>query len=167
MDRLSELVDKQDCIELVYRLARAIDRCDTALMESLFHPDATDDHGIFRGSAKEFIAWVMPVLQEMNRTHHLLGQVLIEVSGDIACGETYFVAHHAIPSPEGGLFTIAAGRYLDRFERREGIWKISHRQAVYDWSSNMPLTDHWDRSGLAAMRFGRRDTKDASYACLP
>jgi hypothetical protein len=27
---------------------------------------------------------------------------------------------------------VFAGRYLDRFERRDGHWKISHRRALRD-----------------------------------
>ncbi len=163
MDRFAILADKQDCADLVFRLARAVDRCDAALMKELFHADATDDHGMFQGSARDFIAWVIPVLQAMDRTQHIIGQVLIEVDGDTARGESYFIAHHAIPRPDGGVFMLAAGRYLDRFERRDGIWKIAHRHAVYDWNSTAPLSDGWDRAAPGPTRFGTRGPADASY----
>ncbi len=164
MDRIAEYLDKQDCTELVHRVARAIDRCDAALLATLFHPDATDDHGMFQGSATDFIAWVMPVLATMQRTQHFIGQVLVEVAGDHAASESAFIAHHAIATPDGDIFMIAAGRYLDRFERRDGAWKIAHRHAVYDWNSTVPLTDNWDRTTPGAMAYGMRGTADASYA---
>jgi SnoaL-like domain len=148
----------------VYRLARAIDRCDEALLASLFHPDATDDHGIFQGTAAEFIAWVIPLLETMKQTQHVIGQCLIEVDGDTAVGESYFVAHHTVPGPEGDVFSIAAGRYLDRFERRGGVWKISHRHAVYDWNSSAASSDTFKRHEPGAMAFGARGTGDPSYA---
>lgn len=166
MDRLAKIADKLECTELVTRMARAIDRCDAAMLETLFHPDATDDHGMFVGTAKDFIAWVMPVLGTMKRTQHVIGQVLIEVDGDHAAGESYFVAHHALDSEDGEVFMIAAGRYLDRFERRDGTWKISHRHAVYDWNSVTPLTDNFDRDNPGASTFGVRGEADASYAHL-
>lgn len=166
MDRLAIAADKLECTELVTRVARAIDRCDAALLKTLFHPDATDDHGIFAGTIEEFIDWVFPVLATMQRTQHIIGQVLVEVGGDHAAGESYFIAHHAISAPDGDIFMIAAGRYLDRFERREGCWKISHRQAVYDWSSETPLTDKYDRAGSGPMTFGMRGSGDASYSHL-
>lgn len=162
--RLQILADKQDCAELVFKVARAIDRCDAALLSSLFHPDATDDHGMFAGSAGDFVAWVMPVLATMQRTQHLIGQVLVTVAGDRAAGESYFIAHHGIAGAEGDRLMIAAGRYLDRFERRDGVWKIAHRHAVYDWNSTEPASDGWDRAAPGPMAFGQRGTGDASYA---
>lgn len=160
-----ELLDKQACTELVYRLARAIDRCDEALLRSLFHDDATDDHGVFHGTASDFATWVMPVLHGMKRTQHFIGNVLIELHGDTARGESYFNAHHAIAQPDGSdVHMIASGRYLDRFERRDGVWKFAHRHAVYDWNATMPSTDSWKRGEQPGWSFGERGEGDLSYA---
>lgn len=166
MDRLSELVDKADCTYLVMRVARAIDRCDAVLLASLFHPDATDDHGLFTGTATDFIAFVMPLLATIKRTQHVLGQTLVELDGDRAASETYFVAHHTLAGPEGDIFMLAAGRYLDRFERRDGAWKISHRHAVYDWNSAAPSTDSFDRANPGNWAYGVPGKEDRSYAHL-
>lgn len=164
MDRLALAADKLECAELVTRLARAIDRCDAPLLASLFHPDATDDHGLFQGTASEFIVWVIPLLKTMKQTQHVIGQCLIEVDGDTAAGESYFVAHHTVAGPDGDIFSLAAGRYLDRFERRGGVWKISHRHAVYDWNSTVPSTDTFDRANPGVRAYGTRGTADPSYA---
>lgn len=164
--RLSRLLDKQDCVELVHKFARAIDRCDADLVREVLHPDATDDHGSFKGTGEEFITWVMPVLAGMKRTQHMIGNVLVEVDGDRAQGESYFIAHHTLPGEEGDRFMVAAGRYLDRFERREGVWKIAHRHAVYDWSTNVGASDIWDRANSPGTVFGERGQGDASYAHL-
>ena len=163
--RLQAMLDKSECRDLVYRLARAIDRCDEALLKSLFHDDATDDHGSFHGTAKDFVSWVMPVLNGMRRTQHCICNVLIEVDGDVAYGESYFIAHHALPQDGGpDRFMVGAGRYLDRFERRGGEWKIAHRQASYDWNSNVESTDSWNRDDPGAWTFGARGDADKSYA---
>ncbi len=165
MDRLAATADKLECIDLVSRVARAIDRCDAALLATLFHPDATDDHGMFAGTAADFVAWVMPVLGTMKRTQHLIGQVLVELDGNRAASESYFIAHHTLDGPDGEILMLAAGRYLDRFERRDGVWKIARRHAVYDWTSSAPSSDTWDRGGgLPGWTFGTRGTGDASYA---
>jgi len=164
MGRFEIVADKLECIELVARLARGIDRCDADLVRECFHPDATDDHGLFKGTALEFVEWVMPLLETMERTQHVIGQSLIEVSGDRAVGESYFVAHHTIRTPDGDVLMIAAGRYLDTFERRSGDWKISHRQAIYDWNSTVPCTDSWDRKDpVNPSDYGVRGIMDSSY----
>lgn len=161
--RLQRLLDKNDCVELVHKLARAIDRCDGALVDSVFHPDATDDHGGYKGTARDFTPWVMEVLNGMRRTQHMIGNVLVEVEGDRAQGESYFIAHHVLPG-EPEKFMVAAGRYLDRFERRGGEWRISHRHAVYDWSTVAAASDIWDRAAMPGYAFGERGTADLSYA---
>jgi hypothetical protein len=46
--RLALATDKQEITEVIYRFARAIDRCDKQLIASVFHPGATDDHGSFK-----------------------------------------------------------------------------------------------------------------------
>jgi hypothetical protein len=162
---LREFLDKQSCTELIYKLARAIDRCDEKLLRSLFHPDATDDHGVFHGTAADFATWVMPVLGSMRRTQHCICNLLIEVRGDQAFSESYFIAHHTLPQESGSdQFMIAAGRYLDRFERRNGEWKFAHRQACYDWNSSVPSTDSWNRINPGQWTFGTRGDTDMSYA---
>ena len=166
MDRLAIMADKLDCTELVTLVARAVDRCDAKMLKELFHPDATDDHGMFIGTASDFVDWVMPLLDTMKHTQHIIGQVLIEIDGDMAAGESYFVAHHGLSTPDGDIFMVVAGRYLDRFERRDGIWKILHRQAVFDWNSVTPSTDNYDRVNPGPITFGSRGTGDASYAHL-
>lgn len=159
-----QLLDKQACIELVYRFARALDRCDADLIRSVFHPDATDDHGGFQGTADEFVTWVIGVLQTMERTQHMIGNILIETDGDDARAESYFVAYHDLVDAQGApLRTTVAGRYLDRFERRDGEWRISHRGVVFDWSASDPRSDYWDRTADGPRRFGRRDRQDGVF----
>lgn len=165
--QIDALIDKQSISELIMRMARAIDRCDAALLGALFHPDATDDHGSYQGSAADFIPWVMAVLGTMERTQHMIGNILIELDGDFAASETYFNAHHVIAKDGAEVLMVAAGRYLDRFERRDGAWKFAHRHAVYDWSSTAPATDIWNRADPGATVFGARGHADPSYTNRP
>ena len=65
--RVARLLDKDACRELVHKFARAIDRCDAALIGEILHPDATDDHGGFKGTGKDFVPWVMDVPSERSR----------------------------------------------------------------------------------------------------
>lgn len=181
--KLEELLDKQACTELIYRYCRAADRRDETLLRSVYHEDATDDHGCWAGPASEFIPWNIATLATMVRTNHFIGNVLIEVDGDVAYGETYFIAYHDITAEQmeammatgvvmnmegkkaGQYQMIAAGRYLDRFERRNGEWRFAHKRAAYDWNATFPSTDAWDRSDKA-WTFGQRFPDDASYATI-
>ena len=163
--RLREMLDKQACTEVIYRFARGLDRRDEALLSSLFHPDGTDDHGYFKGTGSEFVAWVLPLLAGMERTQHFIGNVLVEITGDEARSECSFIASHDLTAADGTLQRMtAAGRYLDTFRRHGGLWKLLHRRAVYDWNAVEPRTDAWDRSSGSARDFGKPGCEDSVYA---
>ncbi len=159
---LQAVIDKHAITEVIHKLARAIDRCDRDLLSSCFHEDATDDHGSFKGTAAEFVDWVIPVLHAMEATQHNIHNVLIELDGATAWSESYFIAHHRIATDDGPQDMIAAGRYLDRFEKRDGRWRISHRHAIYDWSRNDPSTCQWDKVPAGVMARGARGEADPS-----
>lgn len=139
--QLAAWLDKLEIQEVVMKLARGIDRCDESLIDSAFWEDATDDHGTFKGAAKDFVPWVIPVLQGMERTQHAICNQLVELRGARAFSESYFIAYHRIHPGGEARDMFACGRYLDCFEKRGGEWRIAHRQAVYDWSINQPATD--------------------------
>lgn len=169
-NEIAELIARERMRDVIYRLARAIDRCDKPLLASCFHDGATDDHGIFKGTAEEFCDWVMVELEKFERTQHFIGNITLNLDGDKASSEAYFIAHHVMPIPDGDGKTIdmiAAGRYLDSFEKRGGNWKITHRGAVYDWNRIDDSTDGWSAPDIAALLArGQRSHDDPSYAAL-
>ena len=121
--------------------------------------------GFSAAQPADFIDFVMPMLGGMIRTQHAVSNVLVEVKGDHARSEAYFRAQHSIPRDDGVAEVFAAGRYLDRLERRDGEWRIAHRHAVYDWDSDAPSTTQWDNEPMAsALQRGQRGSDDPSYA---
>jgi hypothetical protein len=85
----------------------------------------------------------MDALKEHIANHHMIGNSLIEFDDneDMAFGEIYFNAYHKTIVDGINTDVIIAGRYLDRYERRNGIWKISYRSEVNDWSKTEPTND--------------------------
>jgi hypothetical protein len=164
---LHELKSRAEIGEVVLRYCRGIDRCDEALLRSCFHPDATHRHGGFEGTSADFCTFALEMVAKVRFTHHQLGPVSIELAGETAFTETYFTSLHrygATPPPGGRAHEdrFAGGRYIDRFERRDGVWKIAHRRGVTEWQRNEPSSDagFWD--GPEAHR-GRRDRGDPVY----
>lgn len=164
---LQQLLDREACRDLVLRFARGLDRRDEAVLLDVFHPDGTDDHGYFQGSGLEFVAWVLPLLATMERTQHCVSNILVDVNGDDAISEAYFVATHDLVAADGTESRMtAAGRYLDHFRKHAGEWKIFHRTAVFDWNANEPRTDRWDRSADTTRLLGKADPSDPLYSML-
>jgi hypothetical protein len=132
-DALAELIDKQAITEVLHRYTRGVDRKDRATLESAYWPDAYDDHaGLFRGGAKELIDYILATVAPM-RTMHFVSNVLIELAGESrAFAESYVSSHHVVDLGAGWRELVGAGRYLDRFEKRGGEWRIADRKVVID-----------------------------------
>ncbi len=86
------------------------------------------------------------------------------MDGDTAGSEAYFIAHHRSRVPDSELPTIVAlgGRYLDRFEKRDGDWRLVHRILVKDWQDTRPYSD----VRVKAYKVARADRDDPSYGIL-
>lgn len=130
------LLAKQDLAELCAAYSRAVDRLDEAAFVELFHPDAVIDSGVLRGDpayfAREFAAWVRSRARVI---FHALCQQWFVVDGNAARGESYVLAVARLFEADGQeRDVLTAGRYLDRFECREGRWRFLERRFVVDHS---------------------------------
>lgn len=160
---LQELSDHFEIRQLLHRYSRGVDRGDPELIASVYHPDAADDHGTYTGLGSEFAAFVV---EKMDKTgvigQHHLTNILITLEGDLARGETYFIALNpegATPDTTSGVRWVT-GRYIDRFERRNGEWRINHRQVVIDWAQRDDDAQPW--ASLPSFTRGARNGQDVS-----
>lgn len=160
---MRELLDKQAIHETLMRYCRGIDRCDEELIRSAYHPGAHDDHGEFRGTVEEFVPWVLKALQADRGmvTMHSICNEYVEVRGDVAFGEAYFIAYHRSGPKDQMVDMTLGGRYIDRYERRDGQWKIARRVVMHDWTRVDPVERIHDRIHL--YRPGVRSREDESY----
>jgi hypothetical protein len=159
---LRTLLDQREIADVVLRYCRGIDRMDRDLVRDCYHPDAVDEHGSFRGGVEEFLDWVWPLLESYTTTMHFVGNQLVEVAGDTGAAETYGIAFHRSEDARPHLNLMTGFRYLDRFERRAGSWRIARRTAVTEWSRIDDVAGRF----LPGDRLlqGRRDVDDVSYA---
>lgn len=143
--------------QVLYRYCRGVDRGEPETIASVYHPDARDRHGAWEGLGRDFAAYLVPQMDAapLVGQHHITN-VLIELSGAAAQVESYFIAFHPEVGPDGPRFAQVCGRYLDRFERRDGAWRIADRQVVVDLAHVLEGVPTWP----GAARFptgGRRD----------
>jgi hypothetical protein len=161
------LLARQEIADVLHRYARGIDRMDFDLVRSCYHPDAYDDHGTMAGTVDEFVASAEAFLPRFAATMHFLGNMHIEVDGDVARAETYAVAYHRVDPTEAGpgKDDIWGIRYVDRFERRGGEWRISYRVVAQEWRRVEPVPVGKVR-GLEPGTWGRRDGDDVLWGVL-
>lgn len=158
------LLDRVALTELVMRYCRGVDRRDFVLVRSLYHDDAIDDHGkMFYGGPDAFVEWLPAILANWELTIHSISNSVFAIEGDTAEGEHVVTAFHRTAAPNRMEFTIW-GRFLDRYERRDGVWKFAHRRLAFDHGRLTPV----DEKGFAMMAGdapnGSADRNDPSWA---
>jgi hypothetical protein len=167
---LQRLRDHEDIRQLLYRYARGVDRADLDLLRSVYAPDGTDHHGPFDGPGRDFAQVVYDKATEAWDTvgNHHITNVFIEVDGDEAKAEVYFLALH--PHNNNGTVQVAmmSGRYVDQLVRTNGQWGIKRRRVITDLSRNHLEGPAWQNvspdNGYLA---GRRGKADPSYQLFP
>jgi len=145
MDRDPEvqaLLDKQAIYEVIVRYCRGVDRLDRKLLESVYWPEATDDHGTYNGPASGFIDRAMVGLADMIKTQHFIGNCLIELDSPTrAHAETYVNAYHQVKTRFGAEEYTGGGRCLDTFEKRGKEWRFLSRTVCIDYSLQAQASD--------------------------
>ncbi|MTD17110.1 nuclear transport factor 2 family protein [Nakamurella sp. YIM 132087] len=173
---VADLQDRSAIRDVLMRYSRGVDRLDRDLLLSVYHPDAIDDHGVFIGTAEAFADWAIGMHTTTHVSHqHAIFNISIDLDGDVAHTESYYMFVGL--NREGKPLTMGGGRYMDRFEKRDGRWAIAARVCLRDWAQLDAVPEHLDQSamtavkGLApqvieAMRTGpqpARDRSDPSY----
>jgi hypothetical protein len=142
MDTLAYLMAKDAIADAAKRYCRGIDRCDADLVKSAYHPDAHDDHGTFKGNAWEFADYAAKSLRRYAATMHAITNHSItdvDVSAGTAKGEIYVTAYHLRENDGRKTVDTWWGRYIDRYECRDGDWRIAHRVCVHEWTMQLPI----------------------------
>ena len=155
---IQELLDKQALYEVVARYCRAVDRVDEELLRTVYWEDAIDEHGPLVGNVDDFIeehrnggSWSGEKLA--GRVQHVITNSLFDVRGDVAYGETYVEVRRVAAGER--LFIEGFARQIDRFERRNGEWRIAHRKILLEYAG--------EGRDLSKFLHGTRDRSDASY----
>lgn len=187
----TDIIARQSIEEVLARYARAIDRLDLELLKTVFHEDGVNHE--YSGGEVNLHRWsehIIPQLKSLFAgTMHHITHKSITVSGDRAASEAYFISYHlvrggrseavrffgeqyaarteALGCLETGHEYIGGGRYLHRWEKRDGLWKISERTATLEWNHYRPATPAEPGSMLATIvPLERRGHDDPVYALL-
>lgn len=158
--------------ELEY--TRGLDRHDESLERGVFWRDASISYGT-SVSYDELPAWANAShANSAAHQHHVTGLTL-DVDGATAHEEGYILYSSDMqrdqsrdtpgePTPgrvvPGSMATLGTGRYVDRYERRNGDWRLIVHEYVNDISMRMEAVDlcataclgRWDRSDISYLR---------------
>jgi hypothetical protein len=154
--------DRIAILDCVNNQSRGHDRHDVELMTSVYHRDGIDEHGPNVHPGPEYGEWANETHALVFEDHlHNITTHTCEIDGDTAHCESYVFG--AMRGRDSASVMLMGGRYLDRLERRDDVWRIAVRRCTIEWALN------GDASLLASGAFkgflkGRWDTSDLSYS---
>jgi uncharacterized protein (TIGR02246 family) len=157
---LQAMLDREAIRSVYTRYARGLDRGDTELIASAYHPDAVEDHhGEVYSGEKIGETLANHVLKGMSRTFTQITNITIALNGDKAGCEAYYMGLHVLKN--GNKRLMSAGRSLDRLEKRDGVWRFVYRNILPDMVRIM----QGDEIAIAGIVYDRSPA-DQSYEIL-
>ena len=164
MPELQELASRLAISEILALHCRGVDRADVATLIDCYWPDATTAYGSDPVPAIPFCEQLAQSIKAFERTHHMVSNIICEFGSNEAKVESTLVAFHYLNGKNGDDSEMTyLGRYLDRFERRNNVWKIKHREPVMSWSQNTPASHDASHPALSALRKSARFPEDLIY----
>jgi hypothetical protein len=138
-EKIQLLMDERDIRNVIDRLSRAASRADLELYKTCFHDDAVIRNGpTFDGKVSDFFEKFADTAWQVGEVaQYYMTNVLIDLDGDSAHAETQAFSPKTLHqrADNGDRVILMAGfRYLHRFARRNGEWRISVAWFVTDWS---------------------------------
>lgn len=101
----------------------------------LFHSDGVIEVTWFEGLFSDFVAASRKMGGSSVRTKHIISSPTIRFNMDKAIVET-----NAVIVVDNAMLDVGASchnRFFDMLEKRDGAWKITKRQSIYDMGSFM------------------------------
>ncbi len=128
---LQTLLDERQIIQSLGRFARILDGKDWDAVGDVFADDVAFNYGdgqeqrglpAMRSQFQRFLDVCGP-------SQHLLGSIMVTVSGDDAISRSYVQARHQGAGDMAHLFFDSNGEYVDGWSRLPQGWRIVRRDA--------------------------------------
>ncbi|MEJ1962276.1 MAG: nuclear transport factor 2 family protein [Gammaproteobacteria bacterium] len=167
-----QVADDAGILQNELKYTRGLDRHEADLARDAFWPDAVITYGNVI-PANDIGTWANSVHSKRAAHQHHVTGLTLDVAGNTAHEEGYilFTADvqrdtrfdtNGVPSPgrvlKGSKATLGTGRYVNRYELRDGQWKMVVHEYVHDLSVSFEPVDL-----CATTCMSRWDTSDLSY----
>ncbi|HSZ51048.1 MAG TPA: nuclear transport factor 2 family protein [Caulobacteraceae bacterium] len=125
----ANLEDRQAIADLMTGWMRR-DLAQWDALRELFHTDGTIEVTWFEGLFSDFVDASMGMGASDLRTKHVITAPVITFRGDRAIAETNAMV--VADNVRLGVGALVHNRFYDQIEKRDGVWKMVYRQAIYD-----------------------------------
>ena len=131
--------DRIEILDCINNQSRGHDRHDTEIMTSVYHDDGIDEHGATVNTGPQYGEWANNQHASVFIDHlHNITTHTCEIDGDVAHSESYVIGTMRVR--DNKTVVLMGGRYLDRLERRDGVWKIASMRLSYLRFDSLPRT---------------------------
>jgi hypothetical protein len=170
--QLMHVADYRAVLDNELQYTRGLDRHDEGLINASFWADAQASYGTLV-SMDELAVWANESHAASAAHQHHVTTLTLDVDRDTAHEEGYILYSsdarrdtsfdsEGVPTPgrvvAGSFATLGTGRYVNRYERRDGEWRMIVHEYVHDISMPLEAVDLCARGCL-----GRWDSSDISY----
>ncbi len=125
---LDELLAEREIYRQLVRFARAMDACDWKAFGTLCTEDIESDFGLGAQTGRDvMVEHMRRYLDVCGPTQHMLGNVLIDVTGDLAHSEAYVADMHLGAGEKNDLTFRTLGIYNDDWKKVDGRWLMCRR----------------------------------------
>jgi hypothetical protein len=130
-EALAQLLAERDIARQLARIARAMDERAWQELDAIVDAQATADFGTGPVAGRAAIVALMrSFLDACGPTQHLLGNLTVEVSGDLAQSRCYVSDLHLGEGANAHLTFQTLGEYRDRWRQHSGAWWLTERIKV-------------------------------------
>jgi SnoaL-like domain len=130
-EKLNFLLDRMAIIDCIAMHARGHDRHDAHLITAAYHRDGVDEHGKTVNAGPAYAEWINGVHAAGSQIHlHNITTQTVEVEDDVAHAESYVLV--SLLNHDGKTARVVNGRYIDRLEKRDGVWRIVVRRSTVE-----------------------------------
>ena len=140
--KMQELLDKEEIRELLQNWGFWRDQGNWEKLKTTFHPEGTMSVTWFSGRFDTFIRGSMEMRKTRSRSKHAILGSMIRLGGEPvtrAVSETNVLIAGRSVLDGVELDSTAWARFYDQLEKRDGVWRILKRVAIYEKDRFDPL----------------------------
>jgi hypothetical protein len=145
--QLQLLLDRSAIREVLVRYYHGADSGDEAVVRSCFTQDVRAHYdGRTPVAGLDALMAQIPLFRNLacgacTICTHFMGNLrFLQLGADAAETEAHVFAFLVVPEGGGNVVNMRSLRYLDRWRREAGDWKIAVRQHTLDWSCQVPAS---------------------------
>jgi len=109
------------------------------LLRATMHPDAAITTTWFDGTVDGFIQACQASWRKGTTSRHVLGGTTVEINGRRALAQTGMAITARAPLEGVEVEVICTGRFFDRVEKRDAVWRIARRNLIYERDRLTPV----------------------------